>query len=272
MLTDLLVAFYRFWHGKLQLKGAGVLLRASAQVLPALGHYQLSVPNLGVLTINLKDSSGIGWLNYSLGEGGNEVGMISAIIKLAPPNPVIWDVGANAGYFIAAVIDELKRYREIRLFEPNPKLDSILREFAGLLPNIHTHNLALSDKVETIALHIPRKDSSTASFTPVTTDSSPVKVKCTTGDVFLKESGALDPDLVIIDTEGNDCRVIQGFAELIHRKRPVIFFENIFETEATINAALPPTYRCLTVNDISGELTPGLDKTRGHNCVFVPQN
>jgi len=269
MLPHFVIALYRFWHGKLHLKGSGFLLRLCAQVFPGFERYRLNIPDLGRVTVNLKDSSGILWLNYSLGEIGQENGMISSILNLAPNNAVIWDIGANAGFFATALIQRLKGYREIRLFEPNPQLIPGLQELTTLLPNAHSHNLALSDKPGILTLHVPRRDSSTASFTAAP-DSFAVNIECTTGDTFLKNTDSPDPDIVIIDTEGNDCRVIHGLADLITRKHPMIFFEHIFETPETIRRALPQSYRHFTVDDKSGELLSGLDKNRGHNSVFVP--
>jgi hypothetical protein len=92
-----------------------------------------------------------------------------------------------------------------------------------------------------------------------------------TGDAFLKSTDSLDPDIVIIDTEGNDCRVFAGLADLIQRKCPIILFEHIFETTESIQATLPHRYYHFTVDDKSGELLPGLDRSRGHNSAFVPQ-
>ncbi|HSS97705.1 MAG TPA: FkbM family methyltransferase [Terriglobales bacterium] len=247
-----------------------MLLRICARILPGFSNYRLNVSGVGWITINLKDSSGIAWLNYSLGDADLEDGLICAVTRLAPENPILWDIGANAGFFAAGLIQRLKSYTEVRLFEPNPKFVSALQELADRLANVYPHNLALSDKVGDFTLYIPLRESSTASFT-LAPNSRPVTVQCTTGDAFLRNSGSPDPDVIIIDTEGNDCRVIRGLAELIERKRPIIFFENIFETAETIRQALPRTYRDFTVDDKSGELVEGLDKSRGHNSVLVPQ-
>ncbi|HWY41394.1 MAG TPA: FkbM family methyltransferase [Chthoniobacterales bacterium] len=270
LIPDLVVNLYRLWHGKLGLKGSGLLLRACAKRLPGFEDYNLRVPNLGLIRVNYRDSSGISWLNYSLGEGGLEEGMISAVGRFAPKRAIIWDVGANAGFFAAALIKRLDDYQEIRLFEPNPAFNSILRELSSLLPNVHSHNIALSDKPGSALLHVPKSDSSVASFTPCA-DSVSINVECTTGDLFLEQSGTGDPDIVIIDTEGNDCRVIKGIIKLIERKRPVVFFEHIFEAAEGVNAALPTDYCHFTVDDRSGDLVPGLDKKCGHNSVFVPR-
>jgi FkbM family methyltransferase len=210
------------------------------------------------------------WLNYSLGEKGHEDGVISAIKKMAPDNPVVWDIGANAGFFAAALAERLDGYSEIRLFEPNPKLISCLHELADCLPNIHVHNLALSDTPGNMALHIPAGNSTTTSQTPVRNSTS-ILVECTTGDIFLKDFAARDPDVVVIDTEGNDCRVINGLSGLIKRKRFLIIFEHIFINEETIRSTIPEGYEHFTVDDDSGELVYGVDLNRGHNSVFVPK-
>src|SRR5438105_535021 len=202
MLPRLLVRFYRFWHGKLRLKGSGQLVRVCARILPGFDRYPLDVPNLGRISVDLSDTSGTGWINYCLNETGNEEGLVLAVSKLARLNPVIWDIGANAGIFITTLIRHLHKYSEIRLFEPNPKLLPSLRSLGDLLPNVHIDDLAFSDEPAMLTLHVPKKDSSTASLT-FRPRSTAIKIECTTGDIFLREKGATDPDIVIIDTEGN---------------------------------------------------------------------
>ena len=264
-----LIGFYRFWHGWLHFKGAGVLLRIGARFFPELAHYPLSVPGIGTLNVNLRDASGFAWLNYSLDEAGHEDGMIAALKKLAPPNPVVWDIGANAGFFVATLAKRLASHAEIRMFEPNPGLMAVLQQLVACLPNTQAHHLAFSDVAGNLVLHIPPGQSTVASLTPKP-GSVPVTVACTTGDLFLKTTGAADPDVVIIDTEGNDARVILGLNELIQRKQPVIFFEHLFLSEDVVRATLPAGYRHFTVDDCSGELVPGWNPNRGHNSAFVP--
>lgn len=268
--SQALVGGYRFWQGRLRLKGSGLLLRWGTRLFPELEHYSLEVPGVGPLPVNLRDSSGFAWLNYSLGEAGQEDGLIAAFKKMAPKNPVIWDIGANAGFFVATLIKNLDGYAEIRMFEPNPKLMPGLRELEHCLPKTHVHNLAFSDVPGNLVLHIPQGDSTTASLTPKP-NSTPAHVECTTGDLFLKNTGATDPDVIVIDTEGHDCHVIRGLRELIQRKRPLIFFENIFLSEAVVCATLPDHYKYFTVDDHSGELLEKFEPHRGHDSVFVPQ-
>ena len=45
--------------------------------------------------------------------------MITALKNLAPKNPVVWDIGANAGFFVAALAQNLEGYACILMFEPN---------------------------------------------------------------------------------------------------------------------------------------------------------
>lgn len=267
--SDALVGFYRFWHGKLHWKGSGVLLRLAAGYFGELERYHLAVPNIGCLTVNFRDSSGFAWLNYSLREPGHEEGMITALKNLAPKNPVVWDIGANAGFFVAALAQNLEGYACILMFEPNPKLMPGLHELAACLVRAQAHNLAFSNVSGQLVLHVPPGSSSIASLTPQP-NTVAVPVACTTGDLFLQASGAEDPDVIVIDTEGNDANVILGLKELIRRKRPIIFFENIFLSETVIRQTLPENYQYFTVDDLSGELLPEWNPNRGHNSVYVP--
>ena len=268
--SSVLVAFYRFWHGRLHLKGAGLLLRKCIRIIPELQRFKLEIPNVGWLTVNLQDTSGMEWLNYSMGETGQEEGLIVAIKSRTRENAVVWDIGANAGFFGAALAKHLAGYSEIRLFEPNSQLIPCLHELAECLPNIHVHNLAFSDTQGSLTLHIPKNNTTMTSLRPVPGGIS-FNVKCTTGDHFLVESVAPDPDVVVIDTEGNDCNVIRGLKNLIDRKRPVIFFENIFVSEEMIQSVIPDGYSHFTVDDTTGELLQGVQKGRGHNSILVPK-
>lgn len=267
--STLLVGCYRFWHGRLHLKGAGVLLRFFARFFPELRRYTLKIPRLGELTVDLKDPSGMAWLNRSLGEAGEEEGLVIAIKRLSPKNPVVWDVGANGGVFAATLAEHLKDFAEIRLFEPNPALIPSLRQLAQSIPRMHVHHLAFSDSARILTLHIPLDCSTTASIRELE-NSRPVEVECTTGDLFLADKSVTPPDVVVIDTEGNDCNVIRGLRELIELRRPVIFFEHIFVTEESIVSIVPESYTQYTVDDGSGELIEGFHPIRGHNSVLVP--
>jgi FkbM family methyltransferase len=267
--ASFLIGIYRFWHGKLGLKGAGFILRFCNRFFPELEKYHLRIPKVGSLTVNFKDASGFAWLNYSLGEAGHEDGIIGAIQRFAPMKPVIWDVGANAGFFVADLTRKITDYAEIRMFEPNSGLVPCLHELAGCMPNAHVHHLAISDTSGNLVLYIPHGQSPLASSTPKP-NALRVSVECTTGDGFLAQSAAADPDVVVIDTEGNDIRVVRGMSALIARKQPVIFFEHLFLNEADVLAATPDGYRHFTVDDHSGELIAGLDRKRGHNSVYLP--
>ncbi len=210
------------------------------------------------------------WLNRSLGETGEEEGMLIAIKRLSPKNPVVWDIGANGGVFAATLAEHLKNFAEIHLFEPNPALIPTLKQLSQCIPKMHVHHLALSDSTGMLTLHIPLDSSMTASLRAVK-GSRPVEVECTTGDLFLAAQSLPAPDVVVIDTEGNDCHVIRGLQELVAQKRPVIFFEHIFVGEESIRAVVPNNYAHYTVDDGTGELMEGLHPTRGHNSVLVPR-
>lgn len=268
-ILSVLVAFYKFWHGTMRLRGAGALLRSFARASGAAS-YRLRVPGVGVLTIDPRDPSGTGWINYGFGETGNEEGLLIAVANLGIIRPVIWDIGANAGMIILAIARHLPDYEEIQLFEPNPSLIPTLVSLADHLPRLTVNRLALSDQAGTAILHVPYNDSSTASFDAIK-HSRPVHTRTVSGDAYIAETGQRCPDIIIIDTEGHDCQVILGLREAIERNQPVIFFEHIFVTEDDMWRALPAGYRQFTVDDESGELLPGLHRQKGHNSMLAPQ-
>lgn len=268
--SDLLVGFYRFWHGKLHLKGAGVLLRSFKHIFPEIERYKLPVPRLGTLTVNLSDYSGGAWLNYSLGESSVEDGLIRCVKNLSLHNPVIWDVGANGGFVMTELALKLENYGSFRMFEPNPELIPLLHEVASCLRDTEAHHCALSNIDGSLTLHVLEGHSSLASSKPCQ-NAIPVTVKCVTADQFLSDTGATDPNVVIIDTEGNDARVVQGMKGLIERKRPIIIIEHIFLTDEEVEQTIPKGYSHFTIDDVNGELIVGLERQKGHNSLFLPQ-
>lgn len=268
--SDLLVGFYRFWHGKLHLKGAGVLLRSFMHIFPELERYKLSVPRLGTLTVNLNDYSGGAWLNYALGESSVEDGLIRCIKDLSLHNPVIWDVGANGGFVMTELALRLDNYKAFRMFEPNPELIPLLHEVASFLRDTVVHHCALSNTGGSLTLYVLQGHSSLASSKPCR-NATPVTVKCITVDQFLCDTGADDPDVVVIDTEGNDARVVNGMKGLIERKRPIVIIEHIFLTDEEVEKTIPEGYSHFTIDDVSGNLIIGLERRKGHNSIFLPQ-
>jgi FkbM family methyltransferase len=163
----------------------------------------------------------------------HEPGMIATLVTLAANHPeirTVLDVGALYGY-VALVARSLFRQAEVHAFEANP------RSFSALVNNIdanrdafgdsvRAHHCALSDESVRQALvwvHGMRLTPCTGGQ-PVREKGSDFQVDMVTLDDFCREH-ALSPDLIKLDVEGYQAKIIPGALEVISRHRPVVLIE-----------------------------------------------
>lgn len=147
---------------------------------------------------------------------------------LAKSNPkVVFDVGANMGFWTK----ELKKYSsksEVYLFEPVPETFSVLTQNLEGLPNLNFFQLALSNSVETLDFKYYPDNSYFSSI--YSSFSNPnfklLKVEALNGDEFCYSNNVDSIDILKIDVEGAEEKVLEGFARMIgEQKIRVIQFE-----------------------------------------------
>lgn len=166
--------------------------------------------------------------------------------QLDRPIRQVMDVGANRGQSIVSLRILLPEV-EIHSFEANPVLHPVLHEVAKSVvpPPVVIHPYGLSNAAEQLPLFIPRagdevylEGASTradyfdlpwvadmyqrlAGTTPGGITFDEVSCQLKVGDDLL-----LSPDLLKVDVEGAESRVLLGLANTITRCRPVIMVEN----------------------------------------------
>jgi FkbM family methyltransferase len=135
----------------------------------------------------------------------------------------ILDIGANRGEFALAAA-ALKPDSKIISFEPNPKIVAILKEdiARNKMSNIEVRPYGLSDRNDTLSLHVPYDNSGAASFGGAENKAYVVDVPVCVGDEVL---GDISPELIKIDVEGFEGRVVRGLEKLIDRSQPIIISE-----------------------------------------------
>jgi FkbM family methyltransferase len=222
--AEILVAFYRLWHGRLQLKGAGYLIGKLAPTTKSLQTYQLQLPEGHYIELDFRDISGACWLNRSLGDDFEETGLLKAISTFVQPETVVWDVGANCG-IVSYMLAKSTPASRILFFEPIKAMFSLACSALAPFPQLSGFNVALSDKPGNAELTIPHRNSTTATLNPDSTERFGCKVNilCKTGDELIAEAAAATPDVIKIDTEGHEAEVITGLQETIRKNRPIIF-------------------------------------------------
>lgn len=267
-----LVGFYRLWHGRLRLKGAGYLISKLAPVAKSLQQYPLQLPEGHRIKLDFRDISAVYWLNYSLGDKFEEAGLLRAIKAYVRPGDAVWDVGANCGV-VSYLLARTTSARAIVFFEPNKAMFSLSREALAPFPQASGMNLALSDKTGEANLTVPDRHSTTGTMHPETTDRSGCRqrITCATGDELVATGKAPAPNVIKIDTEGHEASVVKGLRETIRTHRPVVFFEHISLTDAQVQAMVPEGYDVYAVGSTDGSLKKGFDRTLGHNSALIPR-
>lgn len=132
---------------------------------------------------------------------------------------VVLDVGANQGDFSK----ELCRYHpksKFYCFEPFPETFDILKiNLPG--PNFHHFKLALGDIAETVMVSQNEANQSDTNSLLTVIDSeyesNKVSIQINTLDSFIREHALESIDLLKIDTEGFDLRVLKGAEECLKR-------------------------------------------------------
>ncbi len=155
------------------------------------------------------------------------------ILKQITPR-CAFDVGANRGDW-CALAAEMYPSCKIHAFEIVPATFQILQKAAAGNPNIALNNFGLSNENATITLHFSDSDSSTATACPIKGMKfhDQYYTRKVQGEVkkavdYVREKGVGTIDILKVDVEGMDLRVLKGFGDAISRVRVMQFEYGIF--------------------------------------------
>ena len=133
---------------------------------------------------------------------------------------VIYDIGANAGFYtlLAAVLTGPNG--RVYSFEPLPENIRNIREHLKLnrVENCTLHEAAVSSR-DGEALFDPSSDRCTSHLSA----SGSIRVRTVMLDTLLARQEIRPPNLMKIDIEGGEYDCLQGCAAVIKQSRPVIF-------------------------------------------------
>lgn len=156
-------------------------------------------------------------------------------------NPVVYDVGANRGQSIVS-FKLMFPEATIHSFELNPLFHPVLDEIAAKYPNTQVHKHGLSDTNGEVEFFIPIVNGvlhyEEASIDNVALDRPWVRDRLISLDPNFQvsrhrgtvqigdELGLPAPDIIKIDVEGVELRVVKGFIETINASKPLVIVEN----------------------------------------------
>jgi len=131
---------------------------------------------------------------------------------------IAFDVGARIGDWSKALVDLASGRSggiELHVFEPVPDSRAKLREALSVpiqRGEVRVNGVALSNESKTVQIYVPHFTGGTSTLHPDSTVSyeQVIDVETSTVDRYIADHSIGHVDLLKIDTEGNDFRVLQG--------------------------------------------------------------
>jgi FkbM family methyltransferase len=153
--------------------------------------------------------------------GSNDRAELREALRAMPPGGVMLDVGANFGFYSIAIAARLRQHCLIHAFEPNPATFDRLQKNIRLNTSraVTAHEMGVSDRAGHAAVVEVRGHSGAAYLGPG------ADVVVTTLDDFCEHAHVDRVDLIKIDAEGAELRILRGAARVLHRCRPTILLE-----------------------------------------------
>ena len=132
---------------------------------------------------------------------------------------VVWDVGANVGYYTLIAARGSPK-RKVFAFEPLPSNIAIIRRHLTLnhLTNVSVIEAALSDRNGTAFF----QESANNSMGRLQPDGK-LKVTCVTIDGLIRDYQVPPPSVMKIDVEGAEFAALSGGINTLKRLKPIIF-------------------------------------------------
>lgn len=142
----------------------------------------------------------------------------NALVGAVCPGDIVWDVGANVGYYTRRLSDRAGPNGYVCAFEPVPSCFAKVEQLA--LPNVKAINVALGSTDETLHMTMSTDplgvSHSLAAPPPDAGNSIPVQV--VRGDKIRSTLSLPQPNVVKIDVEGFEEEVLLGMRETVANK------------------------------------------------------
>lgn len=144
--------------------------------------------------------------------------------------PVVYDVGANCGYYSVLLS---QKSRQVFAFEPSEQTRAALRSNLQVndLTNVEMVPLGLSNtdgRAKLITYSSSGNNSIVARRLPrghSLRNTGVEEIELRTLDSWVRETRSPSPDLIKIDVEGAELWVLEGGSDVLSRANPVIFVE-----------------------------------------------
>lgn len=150
-----------------------------------------------------------------------EAALEKAMQAVILPGDVIWDVGANIGFFSTRFAQWTGPQGSVYAFEPACDIAARLREATAPFANVVIVKQGLSDTEGTAGFLADRKHDGATSRIAVRGDRKAREtIEITTGDSLIARGSVAAPDVIKMDIEGHEFEALMGIAGLLRTRPP----------------------------------------------------
>ena len=162
-------------------------------------------------------------LEDELREDAHMAGEVDWLQSIARPGMVALDVGANRGVTTVALARSVGPQGRVYGFEPVPAYCRVAREnlVRNQAANCEVFELALGDRRQRLAFH---ERGGSSGIVPGE-NGALLMVEATTIADFVHQHGIGHVDVLSMDCEGSELRVLRGYGGLLREHAPLIFCE-----------------------------------------------
>jgi FkbM family methyltransferase len=153
------------------------------------------------------------WIACRFGKAGYESAYDTALVEAIRPGDVVWDVGANVGYYTKRLADKVGGHGAVIAYEPSPHNFRLLEQACGRLQNVMLLQYGLAQADGRLRLEQGRDDlGATSRIVP--TNEPGVEITVRSG-ISLIQSGVRSPSAIKIDVEGYELEVLEGLGHVL---------------------------------------------------------
>ncbi len=160
--------------------------------------------------------------------GSYETAETAMFLRLSEGVDVVFDIGANIGWFSLNTALQYGSSVNIQAFEPIPATYVQLEKNIELncVDSVHPHNFGFSDETSPKTFFYYPQGSGNASTADLSGREDVTEIVCEvrTLDDYTQESGIM-PGLIKCDVEGAELLVFKGGAQTIAEALPIVFTE-----------------------------------------------
>ncbi len=144
---------------------------------------------------------------------GYEIKVEKAILDEISTNDIVWDIGANIGFYTTKFADKVGVNGKVLAFEPHPETFKILSN-SILSKNVSLHNLGFSKTKDALKFS-NLSNNALNRIVDKSYDAETVDVNIETIDKFLENDSHNVPNIMKVDVEGFELYLLEGMEKTI---------------------------------------------------------